>query len=239
MKHTAFHRCAAMLLVSLLPATGALGAVCGPGAHWVDTCPAGTDSFQSSATFSGNAFGMTFTNLTLNGPTTVYRGAGQVTPAAHYFDTEMVSLQLSNGVNGPGAITVTAGDGVGNLLNDGLLYSPGRVTEQAGNPFLADSFFDVFFELDIDTGSGILQAWGTENMGATGLPSVPPPNGTAYMNPQIIPLYDNPQQIGQPVGQLNAATHTVMVPEADTYALLLAGLGLLGFMARRRKQQAA
>ena len=29
------------------------------------------------------------------------------------------------------------------------------------------------------------------------------------------------------------------VPEPETYAMLLAGLGMLGFMARRRKQQAA
>jgi hypothetical protein len=29
------------------------------------------------------------------------------------------------------------------------------------------------------------------------------------------------------------------VPEAETYAMMLAGLGLVGFMARRRKQIAA
>jgi hypothetical protein len=29
------------------------------------------------------------------------------------------------------------------------------------------------------------------------------------------------------------------VPEPDTYAMMLAGLGLLGFVARRRKQKAA
>lgn len=32
---------------------------------------------------------------------------------------------------------------------------------------------------------------------------------------------------------------TAAIPEPETYAMLLAGLGLLGFMARRRKQKAA
>jgi hypothetical protein len=36
----------------------------------------------------------------------------------------------------------------------------------------------------------------------------------------------------------SGAHYVAAVPEADTYAMMLAGLGLLGFMARRRQQQA-
>jgi hypothetical protein len=34
-------------------------------------------------------------------------------------------------------------------------------------------------------------------------------------------------------------TVTAAIPEPETYAMLLAGLGLLGFAARRRKQKEA
>jgi hypothetical protein len=33
-----------------------------------------------------------------------------------------------------------------------------------------------------------------------------------------------------------ADVHIASIPEAETYAMMLAGLGLVGFMAKRRKQ---
>lgn len=125
---------------------------CGPGSHWVDTCTAGTDSFNSIATIGVD---IDFDNIAdfnavLQGPTTIYRGNPINTPdpldPGHFnqIDTEIVSMTLT-GVG----MTLTAGDGTGNLSNDGPLHSAGNIIEQAGNPFMADSFFDVFFEFDI------------------------------------------------------------------------------------------
>jgi hypothetical protein len=42
---------------------------------------------------------------------------------------------------------------------------------------------------------------------------------------------------GTKVGSLLSAT--IPIPEPDTYALMIAGLGVIGFIARRRQQQQA
>ncbi|MDP2825796.1 MAG: PEP-CTERM sorting domain-containing protein [Sulfuritalea sp.] len=54
--------------------------------------------------------------------------------------------------------------------------------------------------------------------------------------------HPGPNDVGNYIGAQNAALNfdiAAVVPEPETYAMMLAGLGLLGVMARRRKQKAA
>ena len=50
-----------------------------------------------------------------------------------------------------------------------------------------------------------------------------------------------PGDVGAYIGAQNAGVNlfALAVPEPETYAMMIAGLGLLGVMARRRKQKAA
>jgi hypothetical protein len=66
--------------------------------------------------------------------------------------------------------------------------------------------------------------------------------GPYYMAADVlgIPAGTDGQTIGGSIGDASAVVGTTSaVPEPETYAMMLAGLGLMGFVAMRRKQQAA
>lgn len=207
------------------PATAA--PVCGPGAHWVDACPGGVDFFPlTNGSHTIDVFGVGQFTLVTTGPTTVWRGAGSTTPD-HHIDTEMVALSLS-----VGGLTLTAGDGSANGLNDGPLHSPGRITEQAGDSTMADSFFDIFFEID-GTPFGPLHNDTPCRMEAV-LDRVPPLGGTTYIcNLTLGPIFLIDAN-GTQRGQLLSTSHEIpRIPAPPT--LLLAGLALVALgLARRR-----
>jgi hypothetical protein len=55
---------------------------------------------------------------------------------------------------------------------------------------------------------------------------------------EAVGINDRGDIVGNMRNRFTAAQHAVLlsaVPEADTYAMLLAGLGMIGFMARRRQ----
>ena len=212
-------------------------AVCGPGAHWIDSpvCPGGIDVFPlTNGVHTVEIFGLGVVTLLTTGPTTIWRGPGTTVPD-HHIDTELVSLTLVGG-----GLTLVAGDGIANGSCDGPLCSLGRITETT--PLLADSFFDVFFEIQ-GTPFGPLHNDPTAPCKMkTVLDQVPPPIGTTYICDTVavpIFLFD---ATGLIRGQLLGASHIINTrhqhPMSEPATLVLLGSGLtIALWVRRRRAE--
>ncbi|MGB5770865.1 MAG: hypothetical protein WBM32_13510, partial [Crocosphaera sp.] len=123
---------------------------------WVNQCPGGIDMFDSLLNFeleldlNNDGTPETPVSLTASGPTKIWRGNGE----NDTIETEIFDLRLTGTSDDFGDFTIIAGDGIGNGLDDGRLYSFGAITQRTddiGTPedesALADSFFEVFFEI--------------------------------------------------------------------------------------------
>jgi hypothetical protein len=156
-------------------------------------------------------------------------------------DTEILSMSLTGG-----GLTLLAGAGLGSGF-PGLPPSPGVIVEQPANPPLADSFFDVFFEIQ-GAPTGPLRNSNTmpARMSAV-IDRVPPVNIPYFLIHPPISLFsiglDNQWYTGDDVLQarLVNATHTI-TPEPASVLLLgagLAGLGRYGQFLRSKAGDAA
>ena len=170
------------LAVSFGLATPTQAQECGPGRHWVHRCPAGDDFAPMSVAVVGidtNDDCIEDASFILNGPTTIHRDAG----VPHTILTEIVSLSLTGGV------ILTAGQGLGLGPNGDLLDpSLGAIVEQKKDRKLADSFFDVFFEV---FAAGIF-LYNHDSIQLTAVVDRVPPLDT-YIHPiSCTPLYFDP-----------------------------------------------
>lgn len=221
--------------VGLTPTSIQAAPICGPGAHWVDTCTAGLDTFDSVATvgIDFNFDAVVDQTIVLSGPTTVMRsgplddslifpGTRPVDAHSDVIDTEIVSMQLV----GAGPITLTAGAGLGTSV---LPPSLGAIAEDPGDPALAFSFFDVFVELDV--GGGLILV-NQQALRVEALITEVPPLGIPYIHPLPGPIVLFDLQ-GAPAAQLINVIHKP-IPAPATISLFAAGLIGVAFARRRR-----
>ncbi len=171
--------------------------LCGPGPHFIDVppCPAGTETIPSGALvgIDTNLDCVRDQNLVLFGPVTIrrnnpsddssnYPGTRPIDNHLDVIDTEILAMSLTGG----GATLVAgAGQGQGGVLG----ATRGNIAEQPGNPSLADSFFDVFFEVSI----GAQRLYNQTPLRAAEVITCIPPNGQ-YIHPVgiCIPLFTSP-----------------------------------------------
>jgi hypothetical protein len=156
--------------------------------------PGGLDAFDSRINLDGYAlvssFGTCSVDFDARGPTVVVRGDPSESGGSRNIPVEIVALQLSGmaTVVPSGDCTLPAGTFAVTMFEDPAKASTGEVRRGSGAPagmdFPADSFFDVFFQ--IDTPAGVLPGG--------------PPNGPAGAAVRVtntieaLPPYQTPKQ---------------------------------------------
>jgi len=161
--------------------------------------PAGSDTMPSTtATIELEITGMFTENITAKGPTTVSRsnpydpGDGRIK-----IDTEIVSMNLVGSSYYIGPITI---------IESPSKKSNGTIQQKtAGIDFPADSFFDVFIE--IQTIAGTFHNDDPKRMNAT-IYQIPP-YGSIYEGPQTIPLKNATEYT---IGFIKSTRHAVGYP---------------------------
>ena len=225
--------------------------------------PIETDHFPNSLATLEIEIETEIVQMTLTGPTTVEVDLGSLADTDHdgreQVDTEIVSMQLTGfGALGPATLRLR------DPADHPFQRTVGEIEETANNtpgvldipPFTAtgtaDSFFDVFFEVEV---AGMVLHNDTPKHMEETITHKPPVAGETYESPEWIPLFD---ELENPTGvEVGPAFHTpspavggiAQLPDVasgsgsstGTYAALAGGLAALvvilsagAWYARRR-----
>ncbi len=169
--------------------------------------PAGQDIFDSGAQIEIDLGEFGVERLLLNGPTIVQRGDPYIpiTSTVKTIDTEILSMDLVGQSPNLGTIR---------LRESPTRASIGRVTQQTPNAdFPANSFFDVFVEIDTVLGPLHNEQPIRMQCSTSGLRGIPPLFDIFLMPPQMgpIPLYNS---LGEQVGAITRVSH-LPVPDRE------------------------
>ncbi len=184
---------------------------CGPGDHWIDQCPGGADVMSTGALVGVDLLKdddcEADVSSVLFGPAFVARSNPQ-DDSAHFpglrpmdghldvIDTEIMSMTLTGG-----GLTLRAGGGMG--VGGPLRRSLGAMAERPGDPAAVDSFFDVFFEVELGAGQF---AYNQVPVIVRAVIDCVPPDTTYIHILECIPLFNAPTG-GHIVAFLTEARH--------------------------------
>ena len=181
----------------------------GPGPHWIDGVRSGTVTFDALAVVGVDVNGDEVADLTfqVSGPTTVFRSAAHATDPAdlrhrNHLDLEIVSMALT-----AQGVAFRAGDGIGNFVSDGALFSLGSSDESAAAPELAHDAFAIYFEGEV---SGLALHNEAPLLMVADIDRLPPIGNVFQLSGPPLPLF---KENGNPSGfQITSVTYTPLDP---------------------------
>jgi hypothetical protein len=187
---------AVVLVLAAASVRAGHGSICGPGDHWIDTCPAFSISNETASTVAidFDSDGVADVSLDLIGEADHVSAAPDNTDPGDLAHLNHIDIEIASFVETAGGITLT-------LANT----APGQITEQSGDPALADIFFDVFFEIE-GTPFGTLHNTQALRVEAV-IDQIPPFNVDMVGVNVPLALYDGN---GVLVAQMTAAAHAVV-----------------------------
>ncbi len=192
---------------------------------WVTDAGVGNGASNGNNTFTGNENGLRFNSWayftlpTLSSAVTSVTLSGNLAPfqvfadeTLEIFDVNTLLTSFSSSSGGVAAYTD---------LRSGNQY--GAISGHNG-PFSVTLSGAIFADLLAASGGEFIIGFtnATQNL----IPSDPEGDTGIYTN-------------GDDVNLPTLVINTAAVPEPETYAMMLAGLGLMGFVARRRKENQA